>query len=201
MLLNVSGSQWDPVSDITVTGLVFTATAYTYMMPHAVPSAGDWALERHAAVFLEGTEGVVLDSCEFVRLDGNALMVSGFNCNATVTNSDFAYIGGTAVAAWGYTNDTAGYRGFGDGANGTDGNHPRSTTVRGNVVREVGLYEKQSSFFMQAKAAQSVVEGNASERREHSRSTRRHRRAVTRVVLRCNRSPSKDSRLRSCITQ
>ena len=43
---------------------------------------------------------------------------------------------------------------------GTDGNHPRYTTVVGNVAREVGLYEKQSSFYVQAKTAQSYISGN-----------------------------------------
>jgi len=31
-------------------------------------------------------------------------MVSGYNRNATITNSDFAFLGGNAIAAWGYTN-------------------------------------------------------------------------------------------------
>merc|ERR1711998_737510 len=46
------------------------------------------------------------------------------------------------------------------GVDGTDGNHPRYTTVQGCTAREVGLYEKQSSFFMQAKTAQSTIKGN-----------------------------------------
>jgi hypothetical protein len=46
------------------------------------------------------------------------------------------------------------------GVDGTDGNHPRYTTVTGCTAREVGLYEKQSSFFVQAKTAQSTIKGN-----------------------------------------
>ena len=77
------------------------------MDPHGVPSAGDWALDRVGAVFLQGTEGVRFDACSFERIDGNAVMVSGYNRHATITNSDFAFVGGNAVAAWGYTNETA----------------------------------------------------------------------------------------------
>ena len=36
----------------------------------------------------------------------------------------------------------------------------RFTTVTGCSAREVGLYEKQSSFFIQAKTALSRVQGN-----------------------------------------
>ena len=35
------------------------------------------------------------------------------------------------------------------GVDGTDGEHPRHTAVTGCTAREVGLYEKQSSFFVQ----------------------------------------------------
>ena len=41
-LVNISGSQSDPVQDVTIDGIKFTGTRYTYMYPHGVPSAGDW---------------------------------------------------------------------------------------------------------------------------------------------------------------
>ncbi len=75
-----------------------------------------------------------------------------------MTNSDFSYIGGNAVAAWGYTDESA--TSPASGVDGTDGNHPEYTTVRGCTMREVGLYEKQSSFFIQAKTALTRLEGN-----------------------------------------
>lgn len=49
---------------------------------------------------------MTLENCTFERLDGNAVMVSGYNRNATVTNSDFSFLGGNAVVSWGYTNET-----------------------------------------------------------------------------------------------
>ncbi len=53
VLVNISGTQWDPVRGISLEGIGYTATAFTYMEPHAIPSAGDWALERYAAVYLQ----------------------------------------------------------------------------------------------------------------------------------------------------
>ena len=93
-------------------------------------------------------------------LDGNAVMFSGYNRNATVQNSDFAYIGGNAMAAWGYTNETAtdpgrpgialtGYPAA--GVDGTDGEHPRYTNVISNTVREVGMYAPPYSPFKKKK--------------------------------------------------
>lgn len=168
-LLNISGTQWAPARNITYSGLGFRAARYTYMDPHGVPSAGDWALDRVGAVFLQGSEHVRFERCRFERLDGNALMVSGYNRHATVADSDFAFIGGNAIAAWGYTNETAADPGRPGvplanypqaGVDGTDGEHPLHTSVTGCTAREVGLYEKQSSFFVQAKTAQSLISGN-----------------------------------------
>lgn len=36
----------------------------------------------------------------------------------------------------------------------------RYNTILSNTVREVGLYEKQSSFYVQAKTAESIISGN-----------------------------------------
>lgn len=46
------------------------------------------------------------------------------------------------------------------GIDGTDGNHPRYNQLLRNTAREIGLYEKQSSFYISAKTAQSTVVGN-----------------------------------------
>jgi len=169
VLVNVPGTQWNPVKNMKFQGIKFSASAQTYMMPHGVPSAGDWALDRYGAVFLQGTENTTIDGCTFERLDGNAVMVSGYNRDATISNSDFSFIGGNVVAAWGYTNETSSDPGRPGvkienapqaGVDGTDGEHPRRTTVQNCSGREIGLYEKQSSFFIQAKTAESRVLSN-----------------------------------------
>jgi hypothetical protein len=44
ILFNLTASQYNPIRNVKFQGLTFTATRYTYMDPHAVPSGGDWAL-------------------------------------------------------------------------------------------------------------------------------------------------------------
>merc|ERR1711957_773307 len=169
MLINISGTQWNPVRGISIDGITFKATRHTYFDPHGVPSAGDWALDRIGAIFLQGTEAVEISNSVFERLDGNAVMISGYNRNATVQDSDFAFIGGNAITSWGYTNETEN-TGFPyytpntnypeGGVDGTDGNHPRYNRILRNSAREIGFYEKQSSFYIQAKTAESTITGN-----------------------------------------
>ena len=123
--------------------------------------AGADASEPCVCDRMQGTVNTLIDNCAFVRVDGNALMLSGYNRNATVQHSNFEWIGNTAMAAWGYTHELHTSEGLpdGNGINGADGNQPRGTRIINNIVHEIGLYEKQSSCWFQAKSAQTLLEG------------------------------------------
>ena len=156
-LIYINGSMADPVEDIIIRGVGFRDTAYTYMDPHGMPSGGDWALERMGALFIEGTMNVTVDSCIFERLDGNGIMVSSYNRNTTIQGNEFAWIGSTAIAQWGYTIGTVIP---GMGWDGTYGAQPRFSRILNNYVHELGIWEKQSSFYFQAKSCQNLIKGN-----------------------------------------
>lgn len=121
------------------------------------PSGGDWGLQRTAAVELEGVTGATIDQCTFERLDGNALMLSSFVRDTVISNSEFAWTGDSAIIAWG---DTVGTGVPGYGVDGTASDQPRGTTLQGNYARELGLFEKQSSFYFQAKTCQTTLSNN-----------------------------------------
>jgi len=161
-VVSITGTKAAPAKGITVRGVTLTAAAYTYMDAHSVPSGGDWALQRLGAVFLEGTEGTTIDSCLFSRLDGNGLMVSGYNRDTLIQNNEFVWIGDTAMAAWGYTDAQSPSEQLppGEGIDGTAGEQPRLTTVVGNFIHEIGHYEKQSSCWFQGKTAQTTLKAN-----------------------------------------
>ena len=83
-----------------------------YLLPLA--SGGDWALQRDAALFFEGTDGMVMRDCTVERVDGNAVMLSGYNRRATIERNSFSYIGDSVIASWGHTKEI-------DGVEGNDG--------------------------------------------------------------------------------
>ena len=66
-LVNISASQFAPARGIKHSGITYRATRYTYMDPHGVPSAGDWALDRVGAVFLQASASAAA-SAAAVRL-------------------------------------------------------------------------------------------------------------------------------------
>lgn len=156
-LFTVRGSQDTPAKGISFKGVGFRDTAYTYMDPHGMPSGGDWTLERMGAMLFEGTVDTLVDSCLFERLDGNGVMISGYNRNVTVQLSEFVWIGNTAIASWGYTRGT---EVEGMGWDGTDGNQPRFNRIMYNFVHELGIWQKQSSLYFQSQSCQNLVQGN-----------------------------------------
>ena len=165
-LLRIEGNMTHPAAGITVQGVGFRDTAATFLSPHEMPSGGDWALQRSGAVFLEGTVGTVIDACTFSRLDSNAIMVSGYNRHVTVSRNEIAWTGDNAIAVWGKTSIPAGVcpecaaRAPGFGYDGTKGEQPRFTRVVDNLVHELGIWEKQSSLYFQAKSCSNEVSGN-----------------------------------------
>jgi hypothetical protein len=150
-------------TDITVRGIGFRDTTVTYLEPHGMPSGGDWALQRTAAVFVTHAERIAVDACSFERLDGNGIMFSGYVRNASLTRSEFTWTGGTAIAQWGDTEGTGANASLypkGMGWDGRGGMQPRGTTVAHNLVHELGIWEKQSAAYFQAKACLTNLEGN-----------------------------------------
>ena len=148
-------------------GLTLRDTAYTYLEPHGLPSGGDWALQKQGAITLVGTEGVTVRDCLLTRLDGNALFIGGYTRNLTVSNNEFSFIGDSAMASWGDTSAQLNQNGtltvpgrFKVGPDGRGGEQPRGSLIEGNLVHEIGLWQKQSSLWFQAVTAQTTLRNN-----------------------------------------
>ena len=156
-LFNVTGSQAEPVVGVTFAGIGFRDTAPSYLQPHGLPSGGDWALARTGALFFEGTVNVTVDGCDFERLDGTAVFISGFARGATVTGSRFSWLGESAIALWGWGEGAPVPR---MGPNLTGGHIPLGTRIVGNICREIGVFQKQSSCVFQAEAGLSRISQN-----------------------------------------
>lgn len=139
------------VGNITIENLGFRDMASTYMSDDwSPPSGGDWSLHRGGAIFLEDTSDIAIRNCHFRRIDGNAVFLSRRNRNVTIEDSLFEWIGENAIATWG---DTAGY-------DATAGNFPMYTLIQNNVMREIGIYQKQSSAVGQCKTALTTIRNN-----------------------------------------
>jgi len=159
-LFDLRGTQADPIHNITFADLVFTGTAYTFLDPHSPPSGGDWSFQRSGGIFLEGTTGVTITGCRLERLDGNGILLSGYNRYTEISKNHIAYTGDTAIGAWGYTTGAHPAQPKGTGPDGTAGEFPRYTLIKGNFIHHLGIHEKQSSCYFQAKTAETTLVDN-----------------------------------------
>ena len=151
VFFNLTGSSpTTPIHNVAFRGLGFRDQRPAMLDPWLIPSGGDWGLRRAGALHLESTIGVTVSQSAFVRTDANAIMVSGYNRNTTITNSTFKWLGMTAIALLGDCDQddcTAGYQ-------------PWGTVVSGNVFSELGIVEKQSSALFLAKTALTRFENS-----------------------------------------
>lgn len=157
-VFNILGaSQSNPVKDLSIESVTITGTRHTYLTaPHSVPSGGDWALERRGAILLENTESTSIENVKINMVDGHGGQISGYNRNATFKGNHFSWVGGSAIVSWGRTDGETDEEAF----SGMGGNWPRFNLIENNVAREVGHFEKQNSFYVQAKTAQSTIRNN-----------------------------------------
>jgi hypothetical protein len=156
-LLAARGSAGAPVARLALRRLGFRDTAPASFAPHTAPSGSDYAVNRLAAVTLEGVAGAAIEACSFSRLDNGGVFVGGYARGVSVTDSEFAWLGENGVVTLG---DTAGAPVEGWGPDGSAGLQPRGTQVLRNFAHELGVVNKQSCFFFQAVSDNATLDGN-----------------------------------------
>ena len=84
----------------------------------------------------------------FKRLDGNAIMLNGFNRGAVIEKNEFVYVADNVLAGWGKTR-----------TDGRNGDQPRDTLVQDNAIHELGFFESIQRMF-QALTATTTLKNN-----------------------------------------
>ena len=149
-VLNIVGSQANPVHDVTFRGLTFAHTSTTYMSSYEVPSGGDWSIHRGATVFVDGAERVAIIECTFDQPGGNGVVFSNYVRESNVSGCEFYACGDSAVALVGST----------DLINGTRGSYPAYNTIERNHMHDIGVFGKQTSGYFKSIARANVVKEN-----------------------------------------
>ena len=149
VFFNLTGNSAAPVDDITFAGLGFRDQRTAQLDKWVDPSGGDWGIRRAGLFHLEGTSNVNISGSTFYRTDANSVMIAGWNRNASVVDCEFDYIGMSAVVTFGNTVQD----------DGTDGQQPWGTVMAYNKVREMGLYQLQSSAWFTSRATLTRAEG------------------------------------------
>jgi hypothetical protein len=151
-LLSMLGSPEQPVQDVALAGLTFEHSEPTFMMPFTVASGGDWSFQDGGALRLQGTSNCSVSGSLFVNLGGSGVMISGYNRLATVEDSEFLWLGESAIVSAGLSGDSFDQS---DGRGIAEG-----TVVQRNIGHELGLYVKQTGFLYMGMTANATVVEN-----------------------------------------
>ena len=92
-----NGSADAPLKHVHLTNVTLAHSAYTYLEPYEIPSGGDWAIHRGAAVFADGAESVIISGNKFDQIDGNGIFLSRYARNCSIKANDMAKIGDSGI--------------------------------------------------------------------------------------------------------
>ena len=152
-LISIKGSMERPVRNVHVSGIRFVHTDPTFMKTEEPLLRSDWTIYRQAAVRFEGAENCSVSNSDFIDLGGNAVFLSNYNRGVKVSGNLIEQIGGGAINFVGDPNAVRSpsfrYEKFVpenemDIIPGpTTENYPADCEASDNVIRNIGLIEKQ----------------------------------------------------------
>jgi hypothetical protein len=166
-LIELKGSQAQPVRHVTVDGFTLRHTRRTFMQNREPLLRSDWTIHRSGAVFFEGTEDCQLLNCTLDQPGANAVFVNNYNRRARLAGLHVFGAGASGVA---FVGDPEAVRNpvfqYGDphdvSAVDTEpgpktDNYPMDCVVEDSLIHEVGLVEKQGAGVQIAMARRITV--------------------------------------------
>ncbi|MCC5932361.1 MAG: right-handed parallel beta-helix repeat-containing protein [Cyclobacteriaceae bacterium] len=96
-LVELQGTEEEPVKFITLEGFTFRHTSRTFMDTKEPLLRSDWTVYRGGAVLLTGTEHILLLNSTFDQPGGNAVFVNQFNRRVTIRGCHIHDAGASGV--------------------------------------------------------------------------------------------------------
>ncbi len=145
------GSESEPVRHVTLRGMRIMHTGSVFLEGYESPMKGDWAFSRSGAVYMEGVADCAVEGCYFDGVGGNGVFVSGYGKGVRIWGNKFVGIGQSAVCLVGEKEAAV------DGGNRR---YPRGCVVSNNLIRECGVFGKQSAGVFMSVSAKNTVSHN-----------------------------------------
>ncbi|MCL6296156.1 PDZ domain-containing protein [Jejuia spongiicola] len=169
-LIDIVGSEENPVKNISISGIKFEHTQRTLFEDYEPLLRSDWTIYRGGALFIEGTENVEIENCEFTNLGGNAIFVSAYNRDVSIKNNHIHDCGATAINFVGsptaVRSPSFQYYEFVeltklDTIKGPkNNNYPSVSKVDNNLIYRIGRIEKQTAGVNISMAMDITVSNN-----------------------------------------
>jgi len=169
-LLTIGDASSPNIRNLTLTGLTFRHTLRTFMGTREPLLRSDWRIYRGGAIYMEGTEDIVIEDCFFDQLGGNAIFMSGYNRRSHVRGCRIEEAGASGVCFVGRPEAVRSDMSWSqrlsiDTADLTPGPrsdaYPKQCSVEDTLVVATGRVEKQSAP-VQISMSQSITVSHCS---------------------------------------
>lgn len=152
-IITIMGTEANPVHDIKIQGIRYIHTAPTFMKTAEPLLRSDWTIYRQGAIKLEGALRCTISNSDFSDLGGNAVFISNYNQAVVIRDNLIERIGAGAINFVGgadavrspsfrYENFVA-ERDMDTIRGPKTNNYPTQCEANGNLIRHIGLIEKQ----------------------------------------------------------
>ncbi|MRI02235.1 PDZ domain-containing protein [Kriegella sp. EG-1] len=170
-LITLKGSEEKPVKNIVIEGIKFEHAQRTIQEKYEPLLRSDWTIYRGGAVFIEGSEQVKINNCEFANLGGNAIFVSNYNRNINIEGNHIYNCGASGISFVGnpeaVRSPSFQYHEFVefsklDTIKGPLNNdYPSKSVVDNNLIYRIGRLEKQTAGVEISMAMDITVRNNS----------------------------------------
>ena len=170
-LIELRGTQTNPVKHIQISGIQFSHTQPTFMQTKEPLLRSDWAIYRGGAILLDGTEHIQVNDSTFSQLGGNAIFVSNYNRSAKILNNHIHDIGASAVSFVGNANavrspsfeyhECVPESDLDWQVGPKTDQYPSHSLVDNNLIHDIGLIEKQVAGVQLSMASEITVSHNS----------------------------------------
>ncbi|MCK0156292.1 PDZ domain-containing protein [Cellulophaga sp. F20128] len=170
-LIEIIGTEENPVLGVTIKGIKFEHAQRTLFEEYEPLLRSDWTMYRGAAILLEGTKDITIANNEFTNLGGNVILVSNYNRGTKITDNHIYNCGASAISFVGSPSAVRSpsfqYSEFVslaemDTVKGPKSNkYPADALVDNNLIHRIGRVEKQTAGVQIAMAMHITVSNNS----------------------------------------
>lgn len=147
-------------------GFHLTQTRATFMDPYEDIARGDWAIHRGGAVTFKDSQNCSVENFHIEQVGGNGIFVDGFNRGIHISGCLIEQTGDSAVCFVGNPKAVRDYQTWELGVkNITDlepgpktKDYPANCSVKNSIMRDVGVYGKQTSGVLVSMAMDITVD-------------------------------------------
>ena len=169
-LLEVRGSEQNPVHHIQFKNITFKGTKRTFMQTKEQLLRSDWAIYRGGMILVQGGEHLIFDHLTMDSPGGNGFFADGYNRDITISNSHIFNAGASGICFVGRPeavrsplfeyHETQTFEGMDHTPGPKTNDYPANCTAYGNLINHIGQVEKQAAGIQIAMATEIMASHN-----------------------------------------